>query len=101
MNENSKNMILNNHFKKNGETVIMNSSWLKDKNHPVLKKLEEKGGIIYMNLKGEISYRLSSNDPYITTKDYNSLSNIFSNLLEMNVDFSSFNKKIKNIGDVK
>lgn len=76
------------------------NNWLKDENHPVLKKLKEKGGAIYMNLKGEISYRLSSNDPYITTKDYKGLSNIFSNYLGMEVDFSPFNKKIKNIEEI-
>lgn len=78
----------------NGDSQI-DKNWLKDKNHSVLKELEEKGGSIYMNLKGEISYRLSPDDSYTTTKDYRALSNIFTNFLEMDVDFSTFNKKIK------
>ncbi len=74
------------------------NNWLKDENHPILKKTKEKGGTIFLTSKGEISYRLSFNDTYKITKDYKALSNIFSNYLEINVDFSRFNKtkKIKN-----
>lgn len=99
--ENSKNIVLNDNSQKNKKTVKKDSSWLKDENHPVLKKLKEKGGAIYMNQKGEISYRLSPDDLYITTKDYRALSNIFSNFLGIDVDFSNFNKKIKNIGGMR
>ena len=45
--------------------------------------------------KGEIYFRLSPDDLYTSTKDFKSLSNIFTNFLGMDVDFSTFNKKIK------
>lgn len=98
--ENSKNSLLNDDSQRNKKIVNKDNSWLKDKNHPVLKKLEEKGGAIFMNQKGEISYRLSHEDSYITTKDYRALSNIFTNFLEIDVDFSYFNKKIKNTVEI-
>lgn len=82
----------NNDSQKNEETVKKNSSLLKDENHPVVKKIKEKGGAIHMNKKGEIAYRLSPNDSFTTTKDYNALNNIFSNFLGMPVDFSAFSK---------
>ena len=100
MNENLGNILLNDDSQRNKKRIKGDNSWLKDKNHPVLKKLEEKGGTIYMNQKAEISYRLSHEDSYITTKDYRALSNIFTNFLEIDVDFSYFNKKIKNTEEI-
>ena len=100
MNEKLGNIVLNDDSQRNKKRIKRDNSWLKDKNHPVLKKLEEKGGTIYMNQKGEISYRLSHEDSYITTKDYRALSNIFTNFLEIDVDFSYFNKKIKNTEEI-
>lgn len=95
MNDNLEKIELNYDFQENKKTLKGDISWIKNKNHQILKKLEEKGGVIYMNLKGEISYRLSPDDSYATTKDYMVLSNIFTNFLGIDVDFSTFNKKIK------
>ena len=39
--ENSKNIVPNDNSKKNKKTVKKDSSWLKDENHSVLKKLKE------------------------------------------------------------
>lgn len=90
--ENFKNIVPNDDFQRN---IKIDNNWLKDKNHPVLKILGEKCGSIYLNQKGEICYRLSLNDVYTTIKDYRALSNIFTNFLEIDVDFSTFNKKVK------
>jgi hypothetical protein len=82
----------NNDSQKSEEMVKKNSSCTKNANHPVIKKIKDKGGAIHMNKKGEIAYRLSPNDSFTTTKDYNALNNIFSNFLGMPVDFSAFSK---------
>ncbi|WP_151952048.1 primase-helicase family protein [Aliarcobacter butzleri] len=95
MNDNLEKIELNYDFQENKKTLKGDISWIKNKNHQILKKLEEKGGAIYMNLKGGISYRLSPDDSYTTTKDYMGLSNIFTNFLGIDVDFSTFSKKIK------
>ena len=93
--ENFKNIVRNDDSQRTKKIVNKDNCWLKNENHPVLKELEEKGGSIYMNQKGEIYFRLSPDDLYTSTKDFKSLSNIFTNFLGMDVDFSTFNKKIK------
>ena len=90
------NNMLDNSQQKN-ETKYKHNNWLKDENHPILKKLEEKGGTIYINEKGETIYRLSQNNLYSKTKDYKALSNVLGNFLDMDVDFSSFTKTKKMI----
>ncbi len=66
MNENFKNIVLNDDSQRTKKIVNKDNCWLKDKSHPVLKKLEEKGGAIFLTSDGKICYRLSSeewNDP--------------------------------------
>ena len=51
MNENLGNIVLNDDSQRTKKIVNKDNSSLKDKNHPVLKKLEEKGGIIFLTLE--------------------------------------------------
>ena len=53
--ENSKNIVPNDNSKKNKKTVKKDSSWLKDENHSVLKKLKERGGSIFLTSDGKIA----------------------------------------------
>ena len=62
MNENLGNIVLNDDFQRIKKRVNRDNSWLKDKSHPGLKKLEEKGRIIFLTSDGKIAYRLSSNE---------------------------------------
>lgn len=48
-----------------------------------------------MGNKGEINYRLSSNESFTGTKDFNSLENILKNFLGIDVDLSISNKRKK------
>lgn len=95
--ENFKNSLLNDDSQRTKKIVNKDDSWLKDKNHPVLKKLEEKGGIIFLMSDGKIAYRLSSNEQYKSTKDFKGLEIVLSNFLGIDVDLSAFIKsKSKN-----
>ena len=62
MNENLGNIVLNDDSQRTKKIVNKDNSSLKDKNHPVLKKLEEKGGIIFLTSDGKIAYILSPNE---------------------------------------
>lgn len=90
--ENFKNIVLNDNSQKNKKTVKKDSSWLKDENHSVLKKLKEKGGSIFLMSDGKICYRLSSNEQYKFTKDFKGLEIVLSNFLGVDVDLSTFIK---------
>lgn len=92
MNENSKNIVLNDNSQKNKKKLKKDSSWLKDENHSVLKKLKEKGGSIFLMSDGKICYRLSSNDQYKFIKDFKGLEIVLSNFLGIDVDLSAFIK---------
>ena len=78
MNENLGNIVFNDNSKKNKKTVKKDSSWLKDENHSVLKKLKERGGSIFLMSDGKIAYMLSPNEECKFTKGN---TNIFINLL--------------------
>ena len=94
--ENSKNIVPNDNSQKNKKTVKKDSSWLKDENHSVLKKLKERGGEIFLRSDGKIWYRFSSQDKYDSTKDFKGLEIVLSNFLGIDVDLSAFIKsKIK------
>ena len=92
MNENLGNIVPNDNSKKNKKTVKKDSSWLKDENHSVLKKLKERGGKIFLKSDGKIWYRFSSQDKYDSTKDFKGLEIVLSNFLGIDVDLSAFIK---------
>lgn len=97
MNENLGNIVLNDDSQRTKKIVNKDNSWLKDKSHPVLKKLEEKGGTIFLMSDGKICYRLSPNEQYKFTKDSKGLEIVLSNFLGTDVDLSVFIKsKSKN-----
>ncbi len=90
------NDVPNDNSQKNKKKLKKDSSWLKDENHTVLKKLKEKGGTIFLMSDGKICYRLSPNDKHKFTKDFKGLEIVLSNFLGIDVDLSAFIKsKIK------
>ncbi len=93
--ENFKNSLLNDDSQRNKKRVNRDNSWLKDKNHSVLKKLEEKGGTIFLTSDGKIAYRLSPNEQYKSTKDFKGLEIVLKNFLGVDVDLSAFIKSSK------
>ncbi|MDK2047100.1 primase-helicase family protein [Aliarcobacter butzleri] len=92
MNENLGNIVPNDNSKKNKKTVKKDSSWLKDENHSVLKKLKERGGSIFLTSDGKIAYMLSPNEECKFTKDFKGLEIVLSNFLGIDVDLSAFIK---------
>lgn len=68
------------------------SNWLKDKNHPIIKMIYERGGKIFLTSDGKIAYRLSPNEQYKFTKDFKGLEIVLSNFLDIDVDLSAFIK---------
>ena len=84
MNENLGNIVLNDDSQRTKKIVN------KDNSHPVLKKLEEKGGTIFLMSDGKICYRLSPNEQYKSTKDFKGLEIVLSNFLGIDVDLSAF-----------
>ena len=92
MNENLGNIVPNDNSKKNKKTVKKDSSWLKDENHSVLKKLKERGGSIFLMSDGKIAYMLSPNEECKFTKDFKGLEIVLSNFLGIDVDLSAFIK---------
>ncbi len=92
MNENLGNIVLNDDSQRTKKIVNKDNSWLKDKSHPGLKKLEEKGGTIFLMSDGKICYRLSPNEQYKSTKDFKGLEIVLSNFLGIDVDLSAFIK---------
>ena len=92
MNENLGNIVLNDDSQINKKTVKKDSSWLKDENHSVLKKLKERGGSIFLTSDGKIAYMLSPNEECKFTKDFKGLEIVLSNFLGIDVDLSAFIK---------
>ena len=90
MNENLGNIVPNDNSKKNKKTVKKDSSWLKDENHSVLKKLKERGGSIFLMSDGKIAYMLSPNEDCKFTIDFKGLEIVLSNFLGIDVDLSAF-----------
>lgn len=68
------------------------SNWLKNKEIEILNRLNSKVISLYLDVKGKIYYRLSSNESFIGTKDYKTLENIFKNISGIDIDLSDFYK---------
>ena len=74
---------LNNNYKIN---------WLKTNDNKALELLKDNGISMYLGVKGEIYYRLSSTEEYVGTKDFKSLENILKNISGVDIDLSDFYK---------
>ncbi|MCT7471013.1 DUF5906 domain-containing protein [Aliarcobacter cryaerophilus] len=69
----------------------INNNWIKDDiESKALSLLKEKDICIYLGNKGDINYRLSLKEPFISTKDFKSLETIFKNLTEEDFDLTAF-----------
>ncbi|MDN5053952.1 hypothetical protein [Aliarcobacter butzleri] len=79
----------------NNKNSFNHNNWLKNSDNITLSVLDEKGISVYFGKKGEINYRLSKNKPYINTKDFKSLENIFLNITGITFDLSDFYVKRK------
>lgn len=82
---NNKNSFNHNNWLKNSDKLALN----------ILNILNIRGISMYLDKKGYINYRLSINEPYIITKDYKSLENIFLNITREGSDLSDFKDKNK------
>ena len=56
----------------NNKNSFNHNNWLKNSDKLGLNILNSRGISIYLDKKGYINYRLSRNEPYISTKDYKS-----------------------------
>ena len=82
--------------------IVENSNEQKLHNYSNNKVLEFLKTNMYLGIKGEINYRLSSNDAFIPTKDFKGLECVLSNFSGYNIDLSSFyNKKNKEDNEEK
>lgn len=82
--------------------IVENLNEQKLHNYSNNKNLEFLKTNMYLGIKGEINYRLSSNDAFIPTKDFKGLECVLSNFLGYNIDLSSFyNKKNKEDNEEK
>src|SRR5574344_200608 len=82
--------------------IVENSNEQKLDNYSNNKVLEFLKTNMYLGIKGEINYRLSSNDSFIPTKDIKGLECVLSNFSGYNIDLSSFyNKKNKEDNEEK
>lgn len=79
----------------NNKNFFNHNNWLKNSDKLGLNILNIRGISIYLDKKGYINYRLSRNEPYISTKDYKSLENIFLNITGEGTDLSAFKDKNK------
>ncbi|WP_323586893.1 primase-helicase family protein [Aliarcobacter butzleri] len=84
-------------------TSFNHNNWLKNSDNIVLNVLDKKCISMYLGKKGDINYRLSSNESFISTKDYKTLENIFKNISGIDIDLSDFysKKKLKNVDDLE
>ena len=84
-------------------TSFEHNNWLKNSDNIVLNVLDKKCISMYLGKKGDINYRLSSNESFISTKDYKTLENIFKNISGIDIDLSDFysKKKLKNVDDLE
>src|SRR5574344_10754 len=82
--------------------IVENSNEQKLHNYSNNKVLEFLKTNMYLGIKGEINYRLSSNDSFISTKDFKGLECVLSNFSGYNIDLSSYyNKKNKEDNEEK
>lgn len=79
----------------NNKNSFNHNNWLKNSDKLALNILNIRGISMYLDKKGYINYRLSRNEPYIITKDYKSLENIFLNITGEGSDLSDFKDKNK------
>lgn len=79
----------------NNKNSFNHNNWLKNSDKLALNILNIRGISMYLDKKGYINYRLSRNEPYIITKDYKSLENIFLNITREASDLSDFKDKNK------
>ncbi|WP_419677728.1 primase-helicase family protein [Aliarcobacter lanthieri] len=77
----------------NSKNLFKHNNWLKSSENVALSTLDKQGISIYLSKKGDINYRLSLNEPYISTKDLKSLENIFKNITGKDFDLSDFYTK--------
>ena len=70
------------------------NNWLKEgTSNMALNMIHAIGGAIAMNQDGALMFRLSEDDSLIPSKDYRAVSEVFSNFLDMRVDFINPPKK--------
>ena len=74
----------------------INNNWIKDDiESKALSLLKDKDICMYLGNKGDINYRLSLKEPFISTKDFKSLETIFKNITGVNFDLSAFKERRK------
>lgn len=71
------------------------NNWIKNTDHISLRILNKNGISMYIDNKGDINYRLSPNEQYISTKNFRSLENILLNITGTHFDLSDFYTKRK------
>lgn len=69
------------------------NNWLKNTEHPILNKINEKGGAIAITESGELLYRLSKEEPFNGSKSYKAISKSFSSFLGEEVEIIDYKQK--------
>ncbi len=69
----------------NAATYLCNN-WLKENTSPLLATIAAKGGALVMNKSGALLYRLLPNEPFLESKDYRAISEVFTNFIGAKVE---------------
>lgn len=80
----------------NTNTKYINNNWLKESvNNKALEMIDAKGGAIALHQSGAVLYRLSKDEPFISSKDYKAVSEVFSNFIDKKVEMINLKRKRK------
>ena len=77
------------------------NNWKKHNNNKILNEIEEKGGSIWLNVKGELVYKLSKDSPVNIIKNIKQANLVFTNYLNKEVFLLKEGDKDSNCVSVK
>jgi len=77
-------------------TKYMKNNWLKEGvNNDALEMIDANGGAIALDQTGALLYRLSKDEPFIPSKDYKAVSEVFTNFIDKKVELINLKRKRK------
>ena len=75
------------------------NNWLKNSEHPILKKIYKKGGALAITDSGELLYRLSKTEPFTNSKSYKAISKSFTSFIGEKVEIIDYKQKKKSTNE--
>lgn len=85
---------------KNNNATYLANNWLKEgMSNLALNIIAAQGGALAINISGALLYRLLPNEPFLESKDYRAISEVFTNFIGEKIELINLQKRRKEESD--